>query len=308
MPYIETIRNMFTPFGGLARIGANSTGGTITTAGGYRIHTFTTVGTSTFTADNAGQVEVFLIGGGGSGGDTYAGGGGAGGAVYATSFSVAAGSSSVVVGAGGTSVDGTGAAKNGINGENSSAFGLIGLGGGKGLTQITQAATLGDGGCGGGACGNGTPGEGSDSALKFGVSTQASFSGATSYGFPGCRGTDSNVWYAAGGGGGIGGAGVVGTGGSAGSGGPGVAFSISGSSVTYGGGGGGGKYDGTSGSAGSGGSGIGGAGGYGAAAGGTAAANTGSGGGGTGGIGNGTFGSGVSGPGGSGIVIVRYPL
>ena len=46
MPYIETIRNMFTPFGGIFGL-SSSTGGVITNAGGYRIHTFPTVGSAT---------------------------------------------------------------------------------------------------------------------------------------------------------------------------------------------------------------------------------------------------------------------
>ncbi len=39
---------------------ANSTGGVITTAGGYRIHTFSSVGTFTFTASGPGLVEYLV--------------------------------------------------------------------------------------------------------------------------------------------------------------------------------------------------------------------------------------------------------
>ena len=78
MPYIETLRNMLTPFGGIISL-AGSTGGVITTAGGYRIHTFTTAGSSTFTASAPGTVEYLIVGGGGGGGQNAGAGGGAGG-------------------------------------------------------------------------------------------------------------------------------------------------------------------------------------------------------------------------------------
>ena len=56
MPIITTIRGNVSPFGKrFNRIGS-STGGTITTSGGYRIHTFTTIGSSTFTAADTGTV------------------------------------------------------------------------------------------------------------------------------------------------------------------------------------------------------------------------------------------------------------
>ena len=62
-----------------------ATGGTKTTSGDYTIHTFTGSGTFEVTA-GAGDVEVLIVAGGGSGGgwssDTWRvfGGGGAGGA------------------------------------------------------------------------------------------------------------------------------------------------------------------------------------------------------------------------------------
>ena len=57
MPYIETLRNLITPFGKAFNPLVNSTGGAITESGGYRIHTFTTVGSSTFAAGGPGTVE-----------------------------------------------------------------------------------------------------------------------------------------------------------------------------------------------------------------------------------------------------------
>ena len=86
MPFVSSIRGSFGPqsprpkrANGLAA----ATGGTITTAGGYRIHTFTAVGTSTFTADESGPVEYLVIAGGGGGGTQggEGGGGGAGGSI-----------------------------------------------------------------------------------------------------------------------------------------------------------------------------------------------------------------------------------
>jgi len=58
-------------------VGNASTGGAITTAAGYRIHTFTS-GTQQFTPTKDGVVEVLTIAGGG-GGHSISGGGGAGG-------------------------------------------------------------------------------------------------------------------------------------------------------------------------------------------------------------------------------------
>lgn len=56
---------------------AYGTGGTVTTADGYRIHTFTSTGT--FTCTKAGEVEYLVVAGGGGGGGAYGAGGGAGG-------------------------------------------------------------------------------------------------------------------------------------------------------------------------------------------------------------------------------------
>jgi hypothetical protein len=59
---------------------AAATGGSVTTTGGYRIHTFTS-GNTTFNMPYAGVVEVLMVGGGG-GGAGIGGGGGGGGFVY----------------------------------------------------------------------------------------------------------------------------------------------------------------------------------------------------------------------------------
>src|SRR3990167_5617139 len=55
-----------------------ATGGTITTDGDYKVHTFTTSGTFEVTA-NSGNVWYVVVAGGGGGGVGVGGGGGAGG-------------------------------------------------------------------------------------------------------------------------------------------------------------------------------------------------------------------------------------
>ena len=54
----------------------SATGGTITTDGDYKVHSFTTVGNTNFVVTGSGTVEYLVIGGGGG---ASGGGGGAGG-------------------------------------------------------------------------------------------------------------------------------------------------------------------------------------------------------------------------------------
>ena len=57
-----------------------ATGGTITTGGNYKVHTFTSSGTFIITQlGSIGQVDALIIAGGGSGSGYGGGGGGAGG-------------------------------------------------------------------------------------------------------------------------------------------------------------------------------------------------------------------------------------
>ncbi|MDD5676591.1 MAG: hypothetical protein PHW60_01190 [Kiritimatiellae bacterium] len=59
---------------------AVATGGTITTNGNYRIHTFTNVGTTNFVVSGGSLTcDVLIVAGGGGGGQSRGGGGGAGG-------------------------------------------------------------------------------------------------------------------------------------------------------------------------------------------------------------------------------------
>ena len=282
-----------------------ATGGTITTCGNFKIHTFTSSGT--FTVSDAGNasgsntVDYLVVAGGASGGSS-GGGGGAGG--FRESFpnpatgglSVSAQGYPITVGAGGA---GAPSGSRGAVGSNSIFSSVTSAGGGEGGANTSGAG--GNGGSGGGAgapsssggTGNTPPvspsqgNNGSPETDPVGISG-AGGGGATSTGNdspsrnggPGGNGGGTSINPAAGtpgpsgplryfSGGGAGGGGSAGGGGTGG----------------YGGGGnGGGEGPGTSGSAGT--------------------ANTGGGGGGggltAGGVKN------PSGSGGSGVVIIRY--
>jgi hypothetical protein len=195
-------------------VSLNNTGGTITTDGDYKIHTFT--GNGTFTVTNDTEVEYLIVAGGGSGGTDVAGGGGAGGVIHQTAQTLTAGTYSVVVGAGGAAGSTT-YTDRGNNGGNSSFNGETAIGGGR------EAAVGGSGGGGGDgitAGGAGTAGQGNN-------------------GGNGISGASSTYWVG-GGGGGKGGAGVAASTSKGGNGGAGYTSTISGSSYIYAAGGGGG--------------------------------------------------------------------
>ena len=252
---------------------ASATGGTITYAGGYTIHTFNSSGT--LTVVDPGQVEYLVVGGGGGGGNQasgVAGGGGGAGGVVSGSAYLLAGAYDLVIGAGGAGGPANSATPPlALNGSASVIPTVASaLGGGGAGCYLTQLDALfggsGGGGTWNGLGGAGLPGQGYVGGLGVNVA-----------GNPG------------GGGGGAGGAGVAAASGCTG--GVGVQSSITGTPTYYGGGGGGAK-------SGAGGSGGGGA--YGAAGGVAGTANTGGGGG-------ATAGTNPGGSGGSGVVIVRYP-
>ena len=283
-----------------------ATGGTITTCGNYKIHTFTGPGTFnvTQTANPFGgpnNVDYLVVAGGGGGGandypdDRGAGGGGAGG--YRTSFPSPAGTIPVSVtgypvsigggGAGGDNTPPGGGGSpitNGGAGSNSSALSITSAGGGYGAGHV-QAG--GSGGSGGGGS-NGPVAGGSGNTPPV----------SPPQGNPGGPGSPNASPWTGGGGGGASGSGTGGGPNAAGPGGNGSANLITGSSTSYaGGGGGGGGPGGTQGTGGTGGGGAG-SNSPGAATSGTA--NTGGGGGGNGEI------NGSGGTGGSGIVVIRY--
>ena len=114
--------------------------------GGYTVHTFTTPGPATFNVDSdSGDVEVFIVAGGGSGGCDNAGGGGAGGARTITGVPVTPGPYTIVVGAGGAAPTGTSDGDTGpyaVPGGDSSAFGYTLNGGGAGGSGAGQLGQL----------------------------------------------------------------------------------------------------------------------------------------------------------------------
>lgn len=190
-------------------------GGTVTTAFGYTIHTFT--GSGTFNLLRPATVDYLVVAGGGSGGATTSlvdyntGAGGAGGYRYLSSQVLSAGTYSVVVGAGG-SVEGTG-----TPGNNSSFFTTSATGGGAGGSGGGSYIQPTSGGSGGGG---GTPG-----TLTAGTGNAGGYSPVE--GYAGGNGNSGGAGSTSGGGGGAGGAGGTPTAG------PGAPNSITGSNVTY---------------------------------------------------------------------------
>jgi hypothetical protein len=85
-------------------VSLKATGGTVTYANGYKIHTFTSSGTFQVLSGSS-KIEYLVVGGGGGGGGSAgdgwnSGGGGAGGFLTGTKFVKE--SLSVIVGLGGT--------------------------------------------------------------------------------------------------------------------------------------------------------------------------------------------------------------
>lgn len=252
---------------------------TETTYSNYKVLSFTSTGSCTWTAPTGITSGDILIigGGGGGGGQFFTGGGGAGGFVEELSHTITAGNSyTILIGIGASGVFSGDAA----NGGDTSFDSIVAIGGagapgyksGSGLTALANGL---DGGSGSGASERGPLG---------GSSTQNSLKG---YGF-GFSGGNSNsaISKSGGGGGGAGGAGNNAQSVSAevgGLGGIGRSSTLrTGSAVTYAAGGDGGSN-------GLGANRL------------TKASNSGDG-------GDGVGTSGISGAGGSGILVIRYPL
>jgi hypothetical protein len=148
---------------GVAGAGGGSfeaSGGTESTDGDYKIHTFTSSGTFTVTSGSA-DVEYMVIAGGGGGGNSYgySGGGGAGGYRTATGFTVDA-SVSVTIGAGGSQ---------GSDGSDSVFSTITSTGGGSG------GGTTGAGSAGGSGGGAG------NQSTTYGAGNSGSFSPVEGY-------------------------------------------------------------------------------------------------------------------------------
>jgi hypothetical protein len=291
-----------------------ATGGTITTSGDFKIHTFTGPGTLCISqvgncVGGPGNVDYLVVAGGASGGSHYAGGGGGAGG-YRTSFPspgcnagafpISATTYPITVGGGGASRAGCASPKIGNAGTNSVFSTITSTGGGYGGSIPNTAGGPGGSGGGGGERNNTAGGAGNTPPVS---PPQGNNGGNAKPQGPGAA--------AAGGGGGANAVGAAGVGPPStgpqvgGNGGAGAPNAISGSATSYAGGGGGGVEGSGSGTpvvGGTGGAGGGGAGGADSA--GTAGTvNTGGGGGGAGSGPNPTT---ASGAGGSGIVIIRY--
>ena len=286
-----------------------ASGGTETTCGNFKIHTFT--GPGTFTVSCGGNslgsntVSYLVVAGGGAGSQGIGGGGGGGGfregrtptCSYTVSplnapagLPVSAQAYPITVGGGGAGTTPP-APTLGASGAVSTFSTITSTGGGNGGTGCGAAGT---GGSGGGASGNANPTGTAGAGNTPPVSPPQGNPG-------GNTGPYQPPSYGAGGGGGATAAGSVGTPANpaGGPGGAGATTHITGSSVAYAGGGGGAVWESGTGTPGSGGTGGGGAGGDSPGTSTSGTANTGGGGGG----GHNTP---VSGSGGSGIVIIRY--
>jgi hypothetical protein len=275
-----------------------ASGGTETTSGDYKIHTFNSTGTFTVScggnSKGSNSVEYLIVaggGGGGAGGGANAGGGaGAGGYRTDTGVSVTAQAYPVTVGAGGA---GNVYGQCLTTASNSVAFSITSARGGSGGNGDGHGARVNgqSGGSGGGASGVQTGGGSGGNAPPV----------SPPQGNAGGQG-GQGLGLGGGGGGGAGAVGANASSGAAGAGGNGSPSTINGSNVTRAGGGGGGgnSYGPASGAGG--GSGGGGSGATSASAGSVGTANTGGGGGG----GWGHPGPFDGGNGGSGVVIIRY--
>jgi hypothetical protein len=182
--------------------GVKATGGTLTVAGGYAYHTFTSTG-SFLPSQKITGAEVLTIAGGAGGGGNRGGGGGAGGLLYSSGQTLNAGNSyTALVGSGGAGS----AANNGLgsNGANS-VFGssiAIGGGGGGGGDASTIANNYGQaGGSGGGGANNGlgsgtisggtgTVGQGNNGGL-FNINNSSVGAGGGGAGAVGTNGDDA---------------------------------------------------------------------------------------------------------------------
>jgi len=296
-----------------------ATGGTVTTSGDYKIHSFTSSGCFAVSvlgnnpsnpSGGPNTVSYLVVAGGGGGSKDSGGGGGAGGfregrdiaPSYTASpknsgsgLTISATTYPVTVGAGGADQTAPNASAKGNPGSNSifstiTSAGGGGGGSGGGVDCATKQRGENGGSGGGGGSGPSTTGTGGSGNTPP-VSPSQGNNGGTS-------GTGTGNAGAGGGG-----ANATGSNGSSpprtgGAGGNGIATSITGSSVTRAGGGGGGGYEGGGGSGGSGGGGTGGSDSDTSTSG---SANTGGGGGG----GNGTSPNNGK-AGGSGVVIIRY--
>jgi hypothetical protein len=244
----------------ITKVSPVAVGGTVTTSGGYTIHTFTSSGILSVYRDI--DVEYLVVAGGGGGGKGRAGGGGAGGYLAGSDVIYNGQSYPILVGAGGVAGTGSGASLDGGNGGNSYFKTILSVGGGGGQGDTYPFSSIyKNGGSGGGANlwgdlgGTGIAGQGNNGGYSpsgYLFSGQAGGGGGagaaggnvvvnTQAGAGGVGVSWNGTFYAGGGGGGADGSGTPGAGGTGG-GGAGsntTSSATSGTSNTGGGGGGG---------------------------------------------------------------------
>ena len=216
-------------------------GGTITSVGGNRIHTFTTVGEDSITFRSPGNIQLLVVAGGGGGGANNnsagsGGGGGAGEVAYYSSYPVNSGTYTVVVGKGGLGGQWPSPGDSNAGDGFASSFGTLSANGGGGGSTAEKVNDGFSGGSGGGAGRN-------TAATSLGGASVVTAGGI---GNKGGDCTDATN-MSAGGGGGATSAGTTGY--ASGivpvAGGSGYVSTISGASVTYGTGGDGGARSNT---------------------------------------------------------------
>ena len=161
-----------------------ATGGTVTTSGNFKIHTFTAgsnfVVTQAYTDPTVYPVQVLIVAGGGGGGDGGGNGGAGGGGGYleGTFTNFTTGSYPVVIGGGGSTSAGTNT--HGQDGSPSTFKGATANGGGGGGGTGAEQGRAGGSGGGGGR--NSQPG---------GSSNQSPSAGLTAYGNSGGTGLEN---------------------------------------------------------------------------------------------------------------------
>jgi hypothetical protein len=202
VPIITTIRGNTSPFGKRSRLFDQSTGGTIQEIGGYRIHTFTSLGNSTFTPTSSGSVQYLIVGAGGGAsggyGGVWYGPGAASGVVRTGTTSVTPQAYTVTVGTGGSASNPTNRGTGGNGGI--SSFNSInatgGNGAGEGPAGSSNADYSGSGSAGDGrfaSVGGGAGAGGNASGPRGGIGVYNSLSGTSvGYGGGGAGGTDGD--------------------------------------------------------------------------------------------------------------------
>ena len=207
MPFISSIRKNYDvsdKTGTLEKFEITG-GNSITTAGGYRIHTFSSVGEAALNIKSKLQtsssllnlqttktlnVEYMVLAGGGCGGARHGSSGGGAGGYIAGLTTLTTGPQPVSVGAGAVAdfFPGPGGATNGGNSSFTSLPALTAFGGGRGSGYLDHGATPGgSGGGGGGHTGSGGGGIGGSGGPAYGYFYDEYDMGAgvAGQGFPG---------------------------------------------------------------------------------------------------------------------------